>query len=70
MGRKFLFGCLGFYINEDEYDLDGIWAEPLDEVVLALIKNDSYVKMIENFPDLSNKVMFINNKYKIFGDKK
>jgi len=42
---------LAFELGENEYDLDGIWAEPLDEVVLALMENDSYVKIIENFPD-------------------
>jgi len=43
---------LAFELGENEYDLDGIWAEPLDEIVLALMENDSYAKMIENFPDV------------------
>jgi len=52
LGLRFLFGCLGFCIKEDEYDLDRIWAEPLDVVVDALRNNCCYNEMVENFPDI------------------
>jgi len=43
---------LAFKLVDNEYDLDGIWAKPLDVVVDALKKNGYYCEMVENFPDI------------------
>jgi len=43
---------LAFELADNEYDLDGIWAKPLDMVVDALKKNGCYREMVENFPDV------------------
>jgi len=43
---------LAFELNENEFDLPEILAEPLDEVILALKKNTCYAEMVGNFPDI------------------
>jgi transglutaminase-like putative cysteine protease len=43
---------LAFALGANEYDVEGIFAEPLPEVVAALKANDSCEKMVGNFPDL------------------
>ncbi|NOZ89792.1 MAG: transglutaminase family protein [Epsilonproteobacteria bacterium] len=43
---------LAFELADNEYDLDGIWAKPLDVVIDALKKSGCYNEMIENFPDV------------------
>jgi len=47
---------LAFELGENEYDLDGIWAEPLDVVVDALRNSCCYSEMVENFPDIGDGV--------------
>ena len=42
---------LAFELQEGEYDLPDIYAEPLDVIVEALTKNKNYDEMIRNFPD-------------------
>lgn len=44
---------LAFELMENEYDLDEIFEEPLDEVVEALKKHKTYNEMINNFPDIN-----------------
>jgi len=44
---------LAFELGEHEFDLEGVLAEPLDEVVEALTKNKCYAEMVGNFPDIS-----------------
>ena len=46
---------LAFELGEDEFDLKGVLAEPLDEVVLALKKYKNYDEMVENFPDIEDE---------------
>ena len=46
---------LAFKLGENEFDIDKIFSEPLDEVVLALKKYNTYNEMIENFPDIENE---------------
>ncbi len=41
---------LAFVLDEEEIDIEEIYAEPLDSVVKAL--SQEYEKMIDNFPDL------------------
>jgi len=43
---------LAFVPQENEFDLPGIFAEPLDVVVEALRDNHSYSEMVRNFPDI------------------
>ena len=43
---------LAFEIGEHEFDLPEILTEPLPEVLEALIKNNCYAEMVENFPDI------------------
>lgn len=43
---------LAFELGENEYDLPEILSEPLDEVVHALKKYQTYDEMVENFPDI------------------
>ena len=43
---------LAFALGENEYDVDGNFAEPLEEVVEALKKYKSYEEMICHFPDI------------------
>jgi transglutaminase-like putative cysteine protease len=46
---------LAFALAEKEYDVDGNFAEPLEEVVEALKKYKSYEEMICHFPDVKEK---------------
>jgi len=46
------FEQLAFELQENEFDLNEVLAEPLDEVLLALKKYKSYDEMVENFPDI------------------
>jgi transglutaminase-like putative cysteine protease len=46
---------LAFELGPNEYDVDGIFAEPIAEVVASLKTNDSYEKMVGNFPDIMEK---------------
>lgn len=43
---------LAFELQENEYDLEEIYEDPLPEVVEALKKFTSYDEMIHNFPDI------------------
>ena len=43
---------LAFELGEYEFDLEGVLAEPLDEVLEALRKYKCYAEMVENFPDV------------------
>jgi len=43
---------LAFELEEHEFDLPEILAEPLDEVVSTLKKHTCYSEMIDNFPDV------------------
>jgi transglutaminase-like putative cysteine protease len=43
---------LAFELEENEFDLSEVLAEPLDEVVVALKKYTCYAEMVENFPDI------------------
>jgi len=43
---------LAFELEENEFDLPEILAEPLDEVIVALRENRCYTEMVENFPDI------------------
>lgn len=43
---------LAFELKEDEYDIDKIYVKPLEIVVQKLKKNDTYEKMINDFPDI------------------
>ena len=45
------YELLAFELGEHEFDLKGILAEPLDEVLEALKKNSYYAEMVKNFPD-------------------
>ena len=44
---------LAFALGENEYDVEGFFAEPIEEVVAALKANDTYEKMVGNFPDVA-----------------
>jgi len=43
---------LAFVPQENEYDIEGNFSDPLPEVLEALHCNDSYEKMVRNFPDV------------------
>jgi len=43
---------LAFIPQENEYDIDELYADPLPEVIEALQKNSCYSEMVENFPDI------------------
>lgn len=43
---------LAFIVQENEFDIDKLYEDPLDEVIQALQKNSCYSEMIENFPDI------------------
>jgi len=43
---------LAFELQEHEVDLKDIYEKPLAVVVEALLTNDTYAKMINNFPDI------------------
>jgi len=43
---------LAFTLGNNEFDLPKIYEEPLDIVIKALVQNDTYSKMINNFPDI------------------
>lgn len=42
---------LAFEKGEDEYDVEGYFAKPIDVIVEKLNKNDTYAKMRDDFPD-------------------
>ena len=44
---------LAFALGAKEYDVDGIFAEPLPEVVASLRQNGTYKEMVGNFPDVA-----------------
>lgn len=44
---------LAFELKKDEFDLEEILANPLPKVVEALINNNHYSKMVDNFPDIN-----------------
>jgi transglutaminase-like putative cysteine protease len=44
---------LAFVLAENERDLPGIYAEPLDIVVEALSRNKTTAEMVNDFPDMS-----------------
>lgn len=46
---------LAFELGPDEYDVDGIFADPIAEVAAALRDNDTYEKMVANFPDIKER---------------
>jgi transglutaminase-like putative cysteine protease len=50
---------LAFTLGKNEFDLPKIYKEPLDVVIKALIKHDTYSKMINNFPDI--EINAVNN---------
>jgi transglutaminase-like putative cysteine protease len=43
---------LAFELGEGEFDLEENFAQPLDEVVLALKQFKNYEEMVKNFPDI------------------
>ncbi len=45
---------LAFLVGEGEFDLEMIHQEPLNCVITALKTNDTYEKMVGNFPDIQN----------------
>ena len=45
---------LAFALGENEYDVEGNFTEPLEEVVEALKKYKSYEEMICHFPDIED----------------
>jgi len=53
---------LAFELGESEYNLLDIFSEPLDKVILALKQNDTYDKMIKNFPDIEIENLNTYNK--------
>ncbi len=46
---------LAFVPQENEYDIEENFTDPLPEVLEALHCNDSYEKMVGNFPDIGEK---------------
>ncbi len=50
---------LAFVPQENEYDIDKLYAVPLPEVIKALEKNKSYHELVDNFPDINNRCSFI-----------
>lgn len=42
---------LAFVLKEGEMDIDGLFAEPIPEIIKALSENNTYEKMIANLPD-------------------
>lgn len=47
---------LAFELGANEFDVEGIFAEPIPEVVEALRTNDTYEKMVGHFPDMKEQV--------------
>jgi len=43
---------LAFHLQADEFDLPGIYSEPLKIVIETLMKFKTYNEMINNFPDI------------------
>ena len=43
---------LAFKLADNEFDLEELYSDPLDEVLNALKANTSYDMMIDNFPDI------------------
>lgn len=43
---------LAFTLGENEYDVEGLFAEPLPEVIEALQTYGTYEEMINHFPDI------------------
>jgi transglutaminase-like putative cysteine protease len=46
---------LAFELQANEYDLEEIYNEPLEKVVATLQRNDTYEKMINDFPDIKGE---------------
>jgi len=47
---------LAFELGEGEFDLKVNFAQPLDEVVLALKQFENYEEMVGNFPDIKDSI--------------
>ena len=43
---------LAFIPQKNEYDLEGLYSEPLPEIIEALRNNKCYSDMVANFPDI------------------
>ncbi len=43
---------LAFELEQNEYDLPNLYAEPLDIVLRALRDNKTYEEIVQNFPDI------------------
>lgn len=54
---------LAFELGENEYDIEGIFDKPLDIVIEKLNKNDSYEKMMGDFPSINQMLLNMENKY-------
>lgn len=46
------FEKLAFELQDNEYELPDIYVEPLDIILKSLETNNSYQKMVDNFPDI------------------
>lgn len=46
---------LAFELGENEYDVEGLYTEPLPEVISALQTYTCYAEMIDHFPDIRKK---------------
>ena len=46
---------LAFVPQENEYNIDELYADPIPEVLDALKQNRSYHKMVQNFPDFKEE---------------
>lgn len=45
---------LAFELQDDEYDLPGIYANPLEAVIEALKRFKTYSEMVDNLPDIES----------------
>lgn len=48
---------LAFELQENEYEIDKIFNKPLNVITKTLQRNDNYEKMINDFPDISFKII-------------
>lgn len=46
---------LAFELQEDKFDIDELYSEPMDEVIEALKTHQTYEDMCNNFPDINNE---------------
>ena len=46
---------LAFELGKNEYSLNEIYSEPIEEIVNALLNNKTYEEMINNFPDTNKR---------------